>query len=149
MVSLSINIQLVLVISLLILQQQQTSAYTLFGKLRKKQWLKFTSMQNNHDSMDDSIAFAGGIRKMLKQEQMADDISVTGDAEFDSMKTPHMNAQVDSQILKKNHERSKKEESNEFVDVDDEIAKLMNKDYSGKSKPRRSKPPINNHKPTD
>lgn len=25
--------------------------------------------------MDGSIAFAGGIRKMLKQEQMADDIS--------------------------------------------------------------------------
>uniref|UniRef100_M0ZM89 Uncharacterized protein n=1 Tax=Solanum tuberosum TaxID=4113 RepID=M0ZM89_SOLTU len=96
---------LVLVIVLLLLQQiQHTSANVLFGKLRKKEWLKFTSMQNDH---------------------------------------------VDSQIFEKNHERGKKEESKELVDVEDEIAKLLTKDYIGRSKPRRSKPPINNHKPTD
>ncbi|KAK4712339.1 hypothetical protein R3W88_006852 [Solanum pinnatisectum] len=145
MVSLSFNIQLVLLIALLILQQQHTSANALFGKLRKKEWLKFTSMQKDHDShVDGIIASAGGIRKMLVYQ-----FSVKGDGEFDSMKTSHVNAQVDSQIFKKNHERSKKEESKEFVDVEDEIAKLLTKDYIGRSKPRRSKPPINNHKPTD
>ncbi|KAG5624107.1 hypothetical protein H5410_009325 [Solanum commersonii] len=146
MVSLSFNIQLVLVIALLLLQQiQHTSANALFGKLRKKEWLKFTSMQNDHDShVDDIIASAAGIRKMLVYQ-----FSVKGDAGFDSMKTSHMNAQVYSQIFEKNHERGKKEESKEFVDVEDEIAKLLTKDYIGRSKPRRSKPPINNHKPTD
>ncbi|KAK6798547.1 hypothetical protein RDI58_006250 [Solanum bulbocastanum] len=145
MVSLGFNIKLVLLIALLILQQQHTSANVLFGKLRKKEWLKFTSMQNDHDShVDDIIASAGGIRKMLVYQ-----FSVKGAAGFDSVKTSHMNAQVDSQIFEKNHERGKKEESKEFVDVEDEIAKLLTKDYIGRSKPRRSKPPINNHKPTD
>ncbi|KAM3286372.1 putative protein isoform X2 [Capsicum chacoense] len=160
MVSLSFNIQLVvLVISLLVLQEQHSSAHALFGKPRKKEWLKFNSMQKDHDSVDGIIASVGGIRKMLvKQEHMVDDISVTGDATFDSMK----NTQVDSEILKKNArnslgvinfseqnlERSKKEESKKFADAEDEVAKLMNKDYTGRNVPRR-KPPINNHKPTD
>ncbi|XP_015063519.1 uncharacterized protein LOC107008842 [Solanum pennellii] len=143
MVSLCFNIQLVLVIALLILQQQQhTSANVLFGKLRKKEWLKFTSIEKDHDShVDGIVASAGGIRKMLVYQ-----FSVKGDAGFDSMKTSHVNVQAD---IKKNHERGKKEESKEFVDVEDEITKLLTKDYSGRSKPRRSKPPINNHKPTD
>ncbi|KAK4367636.1 hypothetical protein RND71_011428 [Anisodus tanguticus] len=128
MVSLSL-IRLVLV-ALLVLQQH-TSAQALFGKLRKKEWLKFPS-----DSVDGIIGSARGIRKMLvhqfsgkvvKQDQMADDI------------------QVDRQILEKN---TMKEESKELVDAEDEVAKLMSKDYSGRSGPRR-KPPINNHKPTD
>ncbi|KAF3647264.1 putative leucine-rich repeat receptor-like serine/threonine-protein kinase-like [Capsicum annuum] len=160
MVSLSFNIQLVvLVIALLFLQEQHSSAHALFGKLRKKEWLKFNSMQKDHDSVDGIIASVGGIRKMLvKQEHMVDDISVTGDATFDSMKT----SQVDTEILKKNArnslgvinfseqnlERSKKEESKKFADAEDEVAKLMNKDYTGRNEPRR-KPPINNHKPTD
>ncbi|CAN4082737.1 unnamed protein product [Withania somnifera] len=170
MVSLiSFNIRLVIVIALLFLQQQHTSAHSLFGKLRKKEWTKYTSMQKDHDSVDGIIASAGGIRKMLfyqfsskvvKQEQIADDISVTEDAAFDSMKTSRI--QVDSQIFKKkgrnilgtiyfseqNHERSKKEESKKIVDAEDVVAKLMSKDYGGKVGPRR-KPPINNHKPTD
>ncbi|TMX03787.1 hypothetical protein EJD97_014191 [Solanum chilense] len=143
MVSLGFNIQLVLVIALLILQQQQhTSANVLFGKLRKKEWLKFTSIEKDHDShVDGIVASAGGIRKMLVYQ-----FSVKGDAGFDSMKTSHMNVQAD---IKKNHEIGKNEESKEFVDVEDEITKLLTKDYSGRSKPRRSKPPINNHKPTD
>ncbi|MCD7471651.1 hypothetical protein HAX54_012236 [Datura stramonium] len=167
MVSLNFNIRLVLVIAALLVLQQHTSAHALFGKLRKKERLKFTSMQKDHDSVDGIIASAGGIRKMLvykfsikvvKQDQMADDISVTGDAAFDSMKTSHMNVQVDSQILKKKarkihfpeqkHEKSKKEESKGFVAAEDEVAKLMSQDYGGKNGPRR-KPPINNHKPTD
>lgn len=91
--------------------------------------------------MDGIVASAGGIRKMLVYQ-----FSVKGDAGFDSKKTSHMNVQAD---IKKNHEIGKKEESKEFVDVEDEITKLLTKDYSGRSKPRRSKPPINNHKPTD
>lgn len=69
---------------------------------------------------------------------------------------------MDTEILKKNArnslgvinfseqnlERSKKEESKKFADAEDEVAKLMNKDYTGRNEPRR-KPPINNHKPTD
>ncbi|KAM3363665.1 hypothetical protein P3S68_018519 [Capsicum galapagoense] len=100
------------------------------------------------------IASAGGIRKIpVKQEQMVDDIS--GDAAFDSMKTSHKNAQVDSQMVKKNkrsplgtnhfpeqnHERSKIEESKEFANAEDEVAELMSKDYTGNL---RRKPPIHN-----
>ncbi|KAF3616294.1 putative leucine-rich repeat receptor-like serine/threonine-protein kinase-like isoform X1 [Capsicum annuum] len=117
------------------------------------------------------VASAGGTRKLLvKQEYMVDDIS--GDARFNSMKTSHMNAQVDSQMFKKNernflnmnqfpeqnHKRSKKEESKEFVDVENGVPKLISTDDHGHKPPihnlkptdyDRSKPPIHNHKPTD
>nr|XP_016445199.1 PREDICTED: uncharacterized protein LOC107770408 [Nicotiana tabacum] len=66
--------------------------------------------------------------------------NVAGDATSESKKAPPlvqlhpMTAQVD---------RTK-----EFRDAENEVARLMSKDYSGRSGPRR-KPPINNHKPTD
>ncbi|KAJ8567160.1 hypothetical protein K7X08_019368 [Anisodus acutangulus] len=138
MVSLSL-IRLVLV-ALLVLQQH-TSAQALFGKLRKKEWLKFPSVRKDHDSVDGIIGSAGGIRKMLVHQFSV----VVTNAALDSKKGSHMNARVDRQILEKN---TMKEESKELVDVEDEVAKLMSKDYSGRSGPRR-KPPINNHKPTD
>ncbi|PHT91660.1 hypothetical protein T459_06773 [Capsicum annuum] len=141
MVSLSFNIQLVvLVIALLVLQEQHSSAHALFGKLRKKEWLKFNSMQKDHDSVDGIIASVGGIRKMLvKQEHMVD---------TEILKKNARNSLGVINFSEQNLERSKKEESKKFADAEDEVAKLMNKDYTGRNEPRR-KPPINNHKPTD
>ncbi|PHT57007.1 hypothetical protein CQW23_05493 [Capsicum baccatum] len=141
MVSLSFNIQpVVLVIALLVLQEQHSSAHALFGKLRKKEWLKFNSMQKDHDSVDGIIASVGGIRKMLvKQEHMVDS---------EILKKNAQNSLGVINFSEQNLERSKKEESKKFADAEDEVAKLMNKDYTGRNVPRR-KPPINNHKPTD
>ncbi|XP_016447475.2 uncharacterized protein LOC107772486 [Nicotiana tabacum] len=98
------------------------------------------------------ITSAAGGRKMLmdqfsskvvKEKHMSDRRAsiVLGDATSESKKAPpqvqlqhHMSAQVDG--------------SKEFRDAENEVAKLMSKDYSGRSGPRR-KPPINNHEPTD
>ncbi|XP_019264735.1 PREDICTED: uncharacterized protein LOC109242320 isoform X2 [Nicotiana attenuata] len=73
--------------------------------------------------------------KVMKEKHMSDRraSNVAGDATSESKKA-HMTAQVDG--------------SKEFRDAENEVAKLMSKDYSGRSGPRR-KPPINNHKPTD
>ncbi|PHU27446.1 hypothetical protein BC332_05778 [Capsicum chinense] len=84
----------------------------------------------------------------VKPQQMVDDNS--GDVAFDSMKISHMNTQVDNQMVKKNkrsplgtnNERSKTDESMEFVDAEDEVAELMHKDYTGSKRGRV--PPSNN-----
>ncbi|KAM3286373.1 hypothetical protein P3S67_025172 [Capsicum chacoense] len=102
-----------------------------------------------------ALMLVASARKIpVKPQRMVDDNS--GDAAFDSMKTPHMNTQVDNQMVKKNkrsplgtnhlpeqnNERSKTDESMEFVDAEDEVAELMNKDYTGSKRGRV--PPSNN-----
>ncbi|XP_059294845.1 uncharacterized protein LOC132047885 [Lycium ferocissimum] len=155
----SLNFIRLVLVALLVLHQH-SSAHDLFGKLRKKEWLEFTTIRKDHDSVsvDGIIGSSGGIRKMLVYQFSG---KVVKQEHIAYGRASHMNAdQVDSQIFEKNtrnsqgtvhfldqqnHERSKKEESKEYVYAEDEVAKLMSRDYSERSGPRR-KPPINNHK---
>ncbi|XP_009799929.2 uncharacterized protein [Nicotiana sylvestris] len=146
----------VMIVALLVLRQSSSGHAQLLGERSNFVTILSTTETEAILLKDDSpdyiiITSAARGRKMLmdqfsskvKKEKHISDrraSNVAGDATSESKKAPPlvqlhpMTAQVD---------RTK-----EFRDAENEVARLMSKDYSGRSGPRR-KPPINNHKPTD
>ncbi|XP_016436125.1 uncharacterized protein LOC107762295 [Nicotiana tabacum] len=123
-----IQLSLILMVVVLLVLDQSSSAHTQLGIVRK----------------------IGG-RKMLENIhiQGPEKHHINVQVETHEPNAASKKASSSKTTLKAHHnERAKKDDSkDQFLDAADEVANLMWKDYSGRARPRR-KPPIHNYYPT-